>query len=102
MTTRRPAFPSAFAAWLPMYPAPPVTRTTRGSAATNGVIREPVLLHLVRGEQVAAVDDHRRSHERPHALEVRTAELVPLGHDRKRVGAFQCVIAAGGKGNLVA
>src|SRR5688572_24129942 len=90
MMTRWPAARSALAVWLPMYPAPPVTRTV---LAANGVIREAVPLHLVRREQVAAVEDNRRSHQFAHAGEIGAAELVPLRDDCQRVSALHRVVA---------
>src|SRR5262245_56407448 len=100
MTTRWPVRRSAFAAWLPMYPAPPVTRTTGRSAAANGVVREPALLHLVGCEEVAAIEDHRRPHQRTHPLEIRPAEFVPLGHDGEAVGALERIVVARRVGDL--
>src|SRR5262245_22148158 len=91
-TTRYPARCSAFAAWLPMYPAPPVTRTPRPSAA-NGEVREALRLHLLGRIDVASVENDWRSHQRPHLAEVGLAELVPLGDDRQRVGAVERVVA---------
>src|SRR3954467_10899507 len=96
MTTPWPARRKAFAAWLPMYPAPPVTRTVVfGSVAANGVIREAVLLHLSRGEQVPPVEHDRAAHQRLHAVEVRPPEFVPLGHDRQAIGVLQRIVVGG-------
>src|SRR6266850_7291945 len=92
MTTRYPARRRACAAWLPMYPAPPVTRTVDGSVAANGVIDEPALLHLLGREQVAAVAHDGRSHQLQHLFEIGAPELVPFGHDRQAVGALERVV----------
>src|SRR5262245_23329488 len=76
-TTRCPARASALQAWLPMYPAPPVTRTEARSAA-NGKVGEAERAHVPGRIDVAAVEDDRRSHQLTHLLEIRLAELVPL------------------------
>ena len=73
-----------------------------GSAASNGVIREAVLLHLGWREEVAAVEDQRRLHQRLHAIEIGLAELIPFGHDRQRIGALQRVVVRIGVVKLVA
>ena len=42
-----------------------------------------------RVEEIAAVEDHRLLERRADALEVGAAELLPLGDDDQRVGAFE-------------
>ena len=42
-----------------------------------------------RLEDVAAIEDHRAAHQRAHRLEVGAAELLPLGDDHERIGAFE-------------
>src|SRR6267378_7071530 len=72
----------------PMNPAPPVIRTrpmlspsgAHGGAADRHV-REAVLAHDLGLVDVAPVEDERPLHQQLHAVEVRPAELVPLGHD---------------------
>src|SRR5687768_10619266 len=79
MTTRCPARRSALALWLPIYPAPPVARITLWSCAANGVIRESVLLHLLRRVDVPPVEHHRGTHQLSHPCKIRTAEFIPFG-----------------------
>ena len=69
------------------------SRRHRG-AAPIGIVGEAELAHLVRLVDVAAVEDHRLLHQRLHALEVRPAELVPLGDEQQRVGALERVVVA--------
>src|SRR5678816_2579671 len=93
MTTRCPACRSAFAAWLPIYPAPPVTRTVvLVSVPANGVVGKALLLHLGRGEEIPPVEHDRLAHQRLHAIEVGPAELVPFRYDRQAIRALQGVV----------
>src|SRR5207247_9792295 len=78
-----------------MYPAPPVTRTLR--LAANGKIREAERPHLLGRVDVPAVEDDRRAHQAAHLLEVRLAELVPLGDDRQRVSPRKRIVASLGE-----
>src|SRR5580704_14313976 len=78
-----------------MYPAPPVTRTLPdlGDLASSGEVREAERAHVLGRVQVAAVEDDRRPEKGAHLVEVGLAELVPLRHDRQRVGTDQRVVA---------
>src|SRR5688572_31445069 len=62
------------------------------SAPTNGVVAEPVLLHLAGRKEVASVEDDRSAHQLAHAGEIRPAELVPFRHDGQRVGVLERVV----------
>src|SRR5688500_7467934 len=97
MTAVCPAWRSAFAVWLPMYPAPPVTRTVVGLLAADGVIGESILLHLLRSEEIPAIEDDRRTHQRAHAAEVGSPELVPFRDDGEAVRSLERVIVLGGE-----
>src|SRR5262249_16631319 len=81
----------------PMKPAPPVTRmraTLRRlhDGAPDRIVREALLAHDVALVEVAPVEDHRRPHQAAHAREIRTAELVPVGHDQERVDALEGIV----------
>src|SRR6476660_5118802 len=102
MTTWCPARRRAFAAWLPMYPAPPVTRTVVFvSVPANGVIGEALVLHLGGGEEVPSVEHDRFTHQRFHPLESRVPELVPFRHDRQAVGSLERVVVGRGVEHLI-
>src|ERR1700730_12230308 len=75
-----------------MYPAPPVTRTLP-LLASNGEIREAERTHVLGRVEVAAVEYDRRPEKGAHLVEVGLPELVPLRHDRQRVGTDQRVVA---------
>src|SRR5690242_10482733 len=53
--------------------------------AANPVVDEPLLAEPGRVVDVAAVEDHRGPHDGLHVVEVRLAELVPLGHQEDRL-----------------
>ena len=55
----------------------------------DGVIRKAGRRHCFRLVQISAVEDHRRSQQPAHDLEIRVAELLPLGDDRQPVGSFE-------------
>ena len=59
--------------------------------AANRMIRESALLHHCRIVQIAAIEDHRRSHPFLHFIEVGGSELRPFRKDRQRVGIVQSV-----------
>src|SRR5690606_31115725 len=90
-TTSRPAASRAFTAWLPMYPAPPVTRIAM--SATDRHVGEAVPPHGLRRVDVAAIHDERLAHQLLHALEVGLAELVPFRDQGQRVGPRQRLVA---------
>src|SRR5262245_997889 len=75
----------------PMKPAPPVTRTRIASGGKDGATADRVVLeaeptHALGLPHVPSVEDDRPTHQRAHSLEIQELELVPLGHQRERVG----------------
>src|SRR5437867_1572017 len=76
----------------PMKPAPPVTRTRIESGRKDGPAADRVVLeaeptHALGLPHVAPVEDDRPTHQGTHPFQVEELELVPLGHEGKRVGA---------------
>ena len=71
-------------------------------SSSDGVVGEPLSLHLLRAVDVPPVEDHRRLHQLAHALEVGLAELVPLGGNHERVGPLQGAIALIGQSDFLA
>src|SRR3954464_13632722 len=59
--------------------------------SSNGVVLDAVRFHHLRIIEVAAVEDGGRLDLRLDGGEVRTAELLPLGDDRERVGTLEGV-----------
>src|SRR5262245_62835939 len=57
-------------------------------APADPVVGEPVPFHRLRFVQVPPVENDRLVEQSPHHLEVRVAELLPLGDDRESVGPF--------------
>jgi len=80
-----------------MKPAPPVTRIMGGGlrdSAGRSWPADPDVFEAGgprrrRIDDVAAVDDHRPTHERAHRIEVDAAELLPFGDDDKGIGAVE-------------
>src|SRR5947209_1662011 len=65
------------------------SRVVDRRSAADGVVGEAVAAHRFRVVQVAAVEDDRFGHQPAHHLEVRMAEVLPLGHDGQAVGPLQ-------------
>ena len=68
--------------------------TSRPLAAADRIIAEAGARHVRRVVEIAAVEYHRRLERRPDVVEIRAAELAPLGDDRERVRALQRLGAA--------
>src|SRR5262245_28271285 len=96
--TACPASTNARTAWLPTYPAPPVT-TTRATLPPDGVVREAFALHLAGLIDVPAVENHRPPHQLSHPREVGLPELLPFGDHGECVGALQRVLVPLGVGD---
>src|SRR5215217_9112850 len=89
-TTRQPSERSLSQRWLPMKPAPPVTNA-RGFlvadlapviATSESPVADACSPDLSRVQGVAAIDyEVRLVHQGGHALQVKLAELLPLGDD---------------------
>src|SRR5262252_6036670 len=89
----------------PTWPAPPVTRIVRAvmsfarrrgdsrdRPAPDRVVLEAELRHAVERIQVSPIDDDRLLQHLLDAGEIRMAVLVPIGHDRERVGTRRGLI----------
>src|SRR5690606_8474073 len=81
--------------WLPMNPAPPVTRTLRCPSAiglplrpAEGVIGKALAPNALRVEHVPTVEDDRILHLGFESLEIRPSELVPLGNEEETIRSF--------------
>src|SRR4051812_18569388 len=55
-------------------------------AAADSVVREPGIDERLRLVDVAAVKEYRRLERLLDFIDARVLELVPLGHDKKRIG----------------
>src|SRR3989441_5631473 len=76
----------------PMKPAPPVTRTRIASGGQDGTAADRVVFeaepaHALGLPGIASVEHDGPAHQGAHPLEVQELELVPLGHERERIGA---------------
>ena len=58
-------------------------------AATDCEVSEAFAFDEVRVIEVAAVEDDRLLEKLPHAFEIRTAKLLPLGYDSEGISAPQ-------------
>jgi hypothetical protein len=71
------------------WASPPPERELRGGDAE---VDEATFTHPGRVEDVPAIEDHRLSHQLLHPVEVRPAELVPLGEDEEPVRLLQGLV----------
>src|SRR5690606_22284705 len=79
--------------------APPLAHGA--SPPPDPEVGEPALPHPHRVEDVAAIEDDRVLHEGAHAIEVRVAELVPLGDQAQGVGVGEGLVRGGGEVDAV-
>src|SRR4028118_851404 len=93
-TTRYPSEISRSHRWLPIKPAPPVTRARGASLATaEAPVGQAGLAGVSRVEGIAAVYEQLRLlHEGGRAPEVEVPNLLPLRDDDRRVGVFEGLV----------
>src|SRR4028119_100104 len=93
-TTAYPSEISRSHRWLPIKPAPPVTRARGASLATaEAPVGQAGLAGVSRVEGIAAVYEQLRLlHEGGRAPEVEVPDLLPLRDNDRRVGAFEGLV----------
>src|SRR5581483_1502348 len=77
----------------PMKPAPPVI-STLAIAPSYGEVSKAHFAQIFRIVNIAPVENDGLLQQLLDEREVRAAEFVPFGHDKKRVGALEGVVIA--------
>ena len=77
---------------LPPRPPTPAPSRKRHARPADREVGKAELAHRVRLLEIPAVENDRLLEKTLHAVEVRPAKLVPLGHDQQRIGAVDRLV----------
>src|SRR5581483_4305354 len=99
---RRRGTPAAFPLRSIAFRCSSLSVAQNTASAADAVVSEPSALHHLGIVEIAAIEQHRRFQRRMDTVELGTAERLPFGDYRQRIGFLQGGIGFGAQFQIAA